>query len=343
MKKNIDKIFITNLPAFYKINLFNKIAENVKILVIFTGNTEELRNSDFFKEELINFEFFNLKGKCLFFKIYFIIKNFLKNNYSELILGGWDESIMYLSSIISRKKKNSVIVESSVYESKTTGIKAIVKKIFLKRICKVYAPGSSNIELLKKLNFKGRIIKTKGVGLFNIKNQPLYEERDRVLNFLYVGRLSKEKNLSFLIETFSYFPHLNLNIVGFGPEENYLKSIALPNVKFHGAINNSELYKFYRKYDVFILPSLSETWGLVVEEALNNGMPVIVSNRVGCAEEIIKDNENGLIFNLEEEKSLNNCITEISNVNFYNKLRNTISEMNFQQISQDQVNAFLSN
>lgn len=141
MKKNIDKIFITNLPAFYKINLFNKIAENVKILVIFTGNTEELRNSDFFKEELINFEFFNLKGKCLFFKIYFIIKIFLKNNYSELILGGWDESIMYLSSIISRKKKNSVIVESSVYESKTTGIKAIVKKIFLKRICKVYAQG----------------------------------------------------------------------------------------------------------------------------------------------------------------------------------------------------------
>lgn len=225
MKKNIDKIFITNLPAFYKINLFNKIAENVKILVIFTGNTEELRNSDFFKEELINFEFFNLKGKCLFFKIYFIIKIFLKNNYSELILGGWDESIMYLSSIISRKKKNSVIVESSVYESKTTGIKAIVKKIFLKRICKVYAPGSSNIELLKKLNFKGRIIKTKGVGLFNIKNQPLYEERDRVLNFLYVGRLSKEKNLSFLIETFSYFPHLNLNIVGFGQSERKLFKI----------------------------------------------------------------------------------------------------------------------
>ncbi|GGP06538.1 hypothetical protein GCM10010992_26940 [Cloacibacterium rupense] len=342
MKGYVDKIFITNLPAFYKINLFNKIAEKERIIVIFTGNTGELRNADFFKEELIKFEFFNLKNRSVLYNFFFILKLFFDNNFSQLILGGWDESIMYFASIISRKKKNALIVESSVHESKTTGIKGVVKKIFLNRISKAYVPGISNIELLKKLNFEGQIIKTKGVGLFNIMDQPAYEERDKVLNFLYVGRLSKEKNLPLLIETFSYLPHLNLNIVGFGPEENYLKSIASPNVKFHGAVDNLKLYKFYRMYDVFILPSLSETWGLVVEEALNNGMPVIVSNRVGCAEEIIKNNENGLIFSLEEEDGLRKSIKEISNIRFYNKLRKTVSEIDFQKISQDQVNAFLS-
>ncbi|SFT33155.1 Glycosyltransferase involved in cell wall bisynthesis [Chryseobacterium formosense] len=337
-----SKIILTNLPAFYKINLFNKIAETEKILVIFTGNNAEIRNSDFFKENLIKFDFSNLKGKSLFYKFYFLTKIFISNRYSELIIGGWDEPLLLFSSIISKKRKNSVIVESSIYESKITGAKSVVKKLFLSRINKAYASGKSQINLLKALGFKGIIKKTKGVGIFNVHEQPKYEERARVFNFLYVGRLSKEKNLEKLIKIFPVTTDLILNIVGFGPEEDYLKSIASQNIHFHGAINNSDLHEYYKNYDVFILPSLSEPWGLVVEEALNNGMPVIVSNKVGCADEIVIDNYNGIIADLNDENSLLKAIQNMNNIDFYNSLRENISKMDFTKITEEQVNTYLN-
>ncbi|WP_202966879.1 glycosyltransferase [Chryseobacterium sp. Hurlbut01] len=250
--------------------------------------------------------------------------------------------MLWIVSILSRKKKNSVIVESSIYESKTKGIKSWIKKIFLKRISKAYASGRSQIKLLQALNFKGKIIKTKGVGIFNISPQPPFEKRSSVVNFLYVGRLSKEKNLERLIKVFGEFPELILHIIGFGPDEIYLKSISSENIKFIGAVKNTELYKFYQYCDVFILPSVIEPWGLVVEEALNNGMPVIISNKVGCGDEIVKDGNNGLIFRVDDESDMKRSILKIRNLDIYNNFRKNISEMNFEEIVKSQIDTYIT-
>lgn len=90
-------------------------------------------------------------------------------------------------------------------------------------------------------------------------------------------------------------PSLRLTIVGFGEQEDELRALAGANVTFAGAVNNKRLPEIYQAHDVFILPSKSEPWGLVVEEALNNGMPVIVSDRVGCHKALINA-QNGLVF-----------------------------------------------
>ena len=171
--------------------------------------------------------------------------------------------------------------------------------------------------------------------------QPPFEPRERVKNFLYVGRLSPEKNLEFLIRAFSKLPELTLNIVGFGPQEEYLKSLAGTNVVFHGAVANAELPKFYRANDVFVLPSKSEPWGMVVEEALNNGVPVLVSDRVGCAEEVVRDGENGLVFEACSETSFLLAVSRLEDSEFYNDLRKAISTRNPESIELLQVDAYL--
>lgn len=336
----IDKIIITNLPSFYKVNLFNRISEKEKLFVVFTGNTQEMRNLDFFKKELIKFDYIDLKERSSFLRFFYIIKLIFFSKYKELILIGWDEFLLWTANILSPKKKNAIVVESSIYDSKVDGLKSFLKKIFLININKAYASGISQIQLLQALGFSGTIKKTKGVGLFNIQPQPVFESKTTVIDFLYVGRLSPEKNLQKLIEVFNLLPHLKLNIVGFGLQESYLKSIASDNIIFHGSIDNKNLFKLYRKYDVFILPSIIEPWGLVVEEALNNGIPVIVSNRVGCAEEIIINNYNGLIFDLEQENALSDAILKIKNLEFYNILRENVSKMDFGKIAEEQVNVY---
>lgn len=336
-----DKVFVTNLPAFYKINLFNEIALKKDIFVIFTHSDSKERNNNFFEGNK-NFEYYFLPDSNKLLRLYHLIHLIRKIDFKELIMGGYDEIIFWLLAFTNSKKNNSLIVESSILESRTTGIAGWLKRQFMKRVTHVYASGKLQSDLCKSLRFNGRITITKGVGIFNIVPQPPYTPKKEVKNYIYVGRFSPEKNIEYLIATFNSLPEFTLNLIGYGPEEKYLKTIAKENINFLGSISNEKLYIEYQKNDVFILPSLSEPWGLVVEEALNNGLPVIVSNKVGCIDEVVKDGVNGIIFEIESINGLIDAINKISNIQFYNNLRLNISKMNFEKIRQHQVNCYLN-
>ena len=341
--KDVDIVIITNLPSFYKINLYNLLSEKVKLFVIFTGDTAGfIRNNDFFSQSN-TFEHCTLKGGS-FKKGIQLLNIIFSIEYKELIIGGWDSFPLWMAAFFSLKSKNAVVLESSYLESNTTGIIGFFKSLFIKRINKVYASGVSQKKLALSLNFKGRVIITNGVGIFNFIPQPKYKKVRKVYKFLYVGRLSKEKNLTYLIKTFDKFKHLELNIIGFGPQEKELKELSknITNVTLLGPIKNKELSNYYQENHVFILPSISEPWGLVVEEALNNGIPVIVSDRVGCANEIVLENENGIIFTLNDSNSLSKAIVKMSDNIFYNKLRLNISRMDYTEIALKQVECYLN-
>ncbi len=331
------KIFLTNLPSFYKINLYNKIAEYINILVVFTGRDSDIRNSDFMRGK-INFDTIFLRGSE-FQKAIQFARIIRERDYSELIIAGWDNLASWVGAFVSPKIKNSVVIESSIFESETSGVKGILKRLFNSRVSKAFCSGKSQADLANSVGFKGKIIITKGVGVFNYRDQPKYQPRDKVENFVYVGRLAEEKNLEWLIKQFERYPELNLIIIGFGLLETRLKSISPKNIVFLGAINNKDLYKYYEDADVFVLPSLSEPWGLVVEEALNNGLPVMVSDRVGCHEEIV-NNDNGVVFKLTED-DFDRKLVEMTDVANHNRMRKNISNMKFDIIEERQVQCYL--
>ena len=335
-----DIIYLTNIPAFYKINLLNRISKSKKIYVIFLKDDNPDRDNDFYKGDR-NFNWISLNDKFLINQIIFIIKLLRRRNYHSLMIGGWSNVLCWLSAFISPKTKNAVVIESSIFESNTNGLKGILKKVFLTRISKSYASGKAQEQLLQKLKFKGSIIITKGVGIFNHIEQPDYYPKVQVKNFIYVGRLSSEKNLEYLVKTFNKLSDYNLNIIGYGPQETKLKKIASINIKFFGAIDNSLLTFYFSKNDALILPSISEPWGLVVEEALNNGLPVIVSENVGCVSEIITNDFNGIIFSLSETNGLQKSILKMADIKYYNKLRKNISHIDYEKIAEQQVSCYL--
>lgn len=335
-----NKIIITNLPSFYKINLYNRINRQQKIFVIFTGDTANMRTNDFFSGN-IKFDYTSLENLSKFAKLKTVWRVVKTNCYNELIICGVNELTSWLAAFISPIRKNATVVESSYHEATITGIRGFLKSIFFKRISVTYASGKAQEKLARLHHFKGKVIITKGVGIFNIIEQPPYKPAEKVTDFIYVGRLSPEKNLTFLIQVFNKLPQFNLHIVGYGAQEADLKKIANENINFHGAVNNKKLPALYQRCDVFILPSIKEPWGLVVEEALNNGLPVLVSNKVGCAEEIIEENHNGLIFEYNDEISLLNRIEKMSDIDFCNRLKRNISKTDFNKIADYQVNCYL--
>lgn len=331
------KIFLTNLPSFYKIELYNRIAEQQEILVIYTGENGNDRNKDFFHGNM-KFDYLFLEGTLLK-KIDQLLSALRKINYQELIVSGWDSLFVWLAIWISSKHKNSIVIESTIKESVLTGVKGWLKRLFVRRISKAYVSGTPHARLMQALNFEGDVVITNGVGIFHYHLQPPFVPRNEVRKFLYVGRLVPVKNLDFLIDKFNHYPDLELAIIGFGELEDELKSTAKDNIHFLGAVDNEKLSIYYQDADVFILPSLSEPWGLVIEEALNNGTPVMVSEQVGCAEDLVNEN-TGVVFSLKGD-DFDKKLKEIRDIDRYNSMRRFISTLDYEKIEQEQVNCYL--
>ena len=141
--------------------------------------------------------------------------------------------------------------------------------------------------------------------------------------FLYVGRLAPEKNVDGLLAAWSRYRQQGgtwpLVLVGDGPLANSLQATAkaLPfasDVHFAGHKGSAELPPYYAFAGCFVLPSTREPWGLVVNEAMASGLPVIVSDRCGCVEDLVHPGGNGLIFNPLLDGSLPLCLQHIASM-----------------------------
>ena len=121
--------------------------------------------------------------------------------------------------------------------------------------------------------------------------------------------------------------------------EQQLKAKAKENIHFVGFVENEKLSTVYQDHDVFILPSRSEVWGLVVEEAIYWGLPVVVSDRGGAYRDMVEKPKTGLVFELDNRDSFNNALKEIeNNYSFYKK---NADRFDFDKRDECQVNAYL--
>jgi glycosyltransferase involved in cell wall biosynthesis len=129
--------------------------------------------------------------------------------------------------------------------------------------------------------------------------------------FLFCGKLIDKKQPLLLLESYKNMKSLNkaLLLVGDGNLQSavneYISANNLANIYVLGFKNQSELAQYYTMADIFVLPStFGETWGLVANEAMNFELPLLVSDMVGCAEDLVVEGENGYIFENENAVDL---------------------------------------
>lgn len=140
--------------------------------------------------------------------------------------------------------------------------------------------------------------------------------------FLYVGRFSIEKNLIKLFRAFRQYRAIageaawDLVMVGNGPQDAELKAVAedlrLKGVHWTGFKQINELPQYYALASAFVLSSLKEPWGLVVNEAMASGLPVLVSQRCGCAHDLVQPGINGWVVDPFDEMNMAEGLTRMS-------------------------------
>lgn len=347
IERPYDFVYLTNTPSFYKLKLCQQIAAGgKKVLLIFYGYDSAAVNiklnpagGNFHGVDYIfvNAGDANKRNKL---KVLFKLRRLLRHiKYRKLIYSGWISTEYNLLSLFTRRENNILVCESSVFDTNFSGLKGRIKRVVISRMEAVLPSGKPHLELFKQVSFKGKCNITGSVGTFNKGNRKLKEgETKRPLKYIYVGRLVDVKNVGMLIDAFNRNGK-PLTIVGDGVLAEELKRMANPNIVFSGFVENESLGRVYQEHDVFILPSYYEPWGLVVEEALYWGLPVIVSNRVGSSIDMVRDLNTGVIFNSGEVEDLQRCVDVMEEE--YESFQTNVNAIDWVEKDKRQVEAYL--
>lgn len=132
------------------------------------------------------------------------------------------------------------------------------------------------------------------------------------INLLFVGRLDRQKGLDLFLDVYDKMKLENMHLYVIGTsvlDDNLPKSTK--HVTYLGWVDNKNIDAYYQACDVVIMPSRWEGFGLVAVEAMRNLKPVIASN-VGALPELIKNNINGYIFDIKDDKILKKILLSIN-------------------------------
>ena len=131
-----------------------------------------------------------------------------------------------------------------------------------------------------------------------------------------------------------------MNIIGEGPLEVKLnKQVTSNNIQIVGSVNNKDLSNYFSNTNYLILPSISEPWGLVTEEAFYNGVPVLISKNCGSCQ-LVENEKNGFIFDPYISQSLNSVLSNITS-ELYNKQCSYIKSNFIDLKDKKQIEAYL--
>jgi glycosyltransferase involved in cell wall biosynthesis len=139
------------------------------------------------------------------------------------------------------------------------------------------------------------------------------------LVLLFSGKLTQRKGPDLLIRSLNRLPgdltqKIELLFLGSGTMKEELEGMAKKSnlsAHFVGFKNQTDLSGFYHAADLLVLPSRrSETWGLVVNEAMMHGLPCVVSNQVGCYPDLIGRNETGVVFESDNDQALAEAVQQ---------------------------------
>jgi glycosyltransferase involved in cell wall biosynthesis len=269
-------------------------------------------------------------------------KKFLEEKYDVVLVQGWNNIGMVYATHLAKKIGAKVLMrcEATDHVDGSRGFKRTLRekvvKYLLDRTDLFMSIGHHNTNFYKKRGVPDEKIKMMPYCVDNdffIKNskdadlKALRTElnlKEGVPVILFASKFTKRKFPDLLLEAYSKLscPRPYLLFVGDGElKENLLKKADENDlnltVRFAGFRNQSELPGFYQLADIFVLPSINETWGLVVNEAMCAGCAIIATDQVGSAADLVEDGVNGFVVEarniLELRKALKECVENYCN------------------------------
>lgn len=272
-----------------------------------------------------------------------VIKKLWNTQHKVVVVNGWTYSSNWLVFLFGRLfgKEIWLRAESPLNQEIRKSPKVLfIKKVLLKNILfryfvdKFLYIGTQNKEFYKYygVNDESRLV----FAPYAVDNDFFISEHERLypnkadlrkelgLNpskklILYSGKFINKKRPLDLLKAFSNLPQGDYTLVFMGEGilrsemESFIAQNDLKNVHLTGFVNQSQISKYYAIADVFVMCSgMGETWGLSVNEAMNFGLPVIVSETCGSSYDLVQNGVNGYVFKEGDVEELSRILKLLS-------------------------------
>ncbi len=229
-----------------------------------------------------------------------------------------------LAAIYRRPRKNVRLVLWATLSDRTEAtrgwLRRRIRRWLISYVDAVFVNGKGGAAYLRDLGFQGPMYCVP----YAIDDTPfrteVYEPKSNVFRLLYTGQLIPRKGLpefcSILSRWCSDHPgtEVSLKVVGEGPEREAILSTPMPQnftVQAFARVNQEALVEYYDAADIFAFPTLGDEWGVVVNEALIAGRPILGSIHSQAVSELVTEGSNGWLWDPEEEGSLYNAFTRL--------------------------------
>jgi glycosyltransferase involved in cell wall biosynthesis len=334
MEKSLARVaLLTNFLPIYRVPLLESLAQNVGQLRVFLSVTME-GNRDWpvfwgsldvvvHRSITIERNFRNAHG--------YTDQTFTHIPYDTLpLLWSYRPDVVVTSelgvrSLLARLYKllrpsTKLIVWATLSEhtEESRGVtREMLRRWLLRRVDAVYVNGASGARYIRSLGYCGPI----SIVPYVADNYAFLDSgtrrRDHTLRLLYTGQLIERKGLNPFLQQLSRWcsvhqeKSVSLTVVGSGEQRDELERTELPSnlqIDFKGSMGFEQLPSQYHSAELYVYPTLADEWGLVVNEAMIAGLPVLGSRFSQAVEELVVDGVNGWIFTPTDEQDTYNAI-----------------------------------
>ncbi|MEO2223851.1 glycosyltransferase family 4 protein [Priestia megaterium] len=330
-------LYITNYPAPYRVDLFNELGKYCDLTVTFEEHPEEQTHRDYswFNLDYQNFRPIYLKRLKIkkHLNICYEILSVLKEKFDFIIVGIYSSLTSIIAMEYMKVNKIPYIIQTDGGIIKNG--KSLIEKLKKKLISSAdywlspsltsddyfYYYGASREKIFRypftSINLEEIITKP----ISNVEKQMTKEKlcvREEKM-IVSVGQFIHRKGFDVLLEAVSNMAENSFGfyIIGGEPTEEYLQykeKYNLDNVHFVGFKSKKELLSYYLAADLFVLPTREDIWGLVINEAMAYGLPVITTDTcVAGLELVAKIDQKDCIVPSEDPAALGLAIEKLFN------------------------------
>jgi glycosyltransferase involved in cell wall biosynthesis len=190
-------------------------------------------------------------------------------------------------------------------EAERSFARHLLRRWLLRAANAVYVNGASGARYIKSMGYRGLLTSVPYAADNQVFANPNERVRSENLHLLYTGQLVERKGLSPFLACLAQWCHahpkrsVSLSVVGSGDQFDKIRKIELPSnlqVEFKGSVQFKDLPCHYHNADLYVYPTLADEWGLVVNEALSAGLPVLGSRYSQAVEELVQEGVTGWLF-----------------------------------------------
>lgn len=349
-------LYVTNLPAPYKVSFFDLLSRKIDLTVVYEREKASNRDEEWKSNLNRNYKEIYIKGKEIGVESSFsfgIINILKKNKYDLIMMNGYSSPtcILAIAYMVAHRIKYTIVCDGMLPKSDTI-TKKMLKTFMIKNAMNCLSSGHvTDMQLLRY-----------GAERKNIYRYPFGSLRETDVSMsehdksyyrsligcnsskviLFVGQFIERKGVDILFEALdSINDDFTLYMIGGSKEQAKLfKGYDNKHIVYCGFKSFKELSAYYKAADIFVLPTREDIWGLVINEAMMHGLPVITTKCCGAGLEMITQ-DSGYIINKSDE--LSQIINQALNRNWNNEKIIEIGKMYSLESMSDSMLKFIDN